>query len=49
MQSSSVGKKIIYEGVHSRSDKVVNVTVPKDISGILRVYIDDKWDSEMPI
>ncbi|MBR4110328.1 MAG: Stk1 family PASTA domain-containing Ser/Thr kinase [Clostridia bacterium] len=47
VQSSSVGKKIIYEGVHSRNDKTVNVTIPKGLSGMLRVYIDDKLDSEM--
>ncbi|MBO5179210.1 MAG: Stk1 family PASTA domain-containing Ser/Thr kinase [Clostridia bacterium] len=47
VQSSSVGKKIIYEGVHSRDDKIVNVTIPEGLSGMLRVYIDDKLDSEM--
>ena len=47
VQSSSVGKKIIYEGVHSRNDKIVNVTIPEGLSGMLRVYIDDKLDSEM--
>ena len=49
VQSSLLGKKIIYENMHSRSDGTVNVTIPKGVSGMLRVYIDDKLDSEMTI
>ncbi len=49
LQGSSIGKQILYEGVHSREDKVVNVPVDKNLSGMLRVYIDDKLDSEMLI
>lgn len=49
LQGTSIGKQILYEGVHSRSDKVVEVPVDKDVSGMLRVYVDDKLDSEMLI
>lgn len=49
LQGTSIGKQILYEGVHSRSDKTVEVPVDKDASGMLRVYIDDKLDSEMLI
>ena len=49
LQGSSIGKQILYEGVHSREDKVVNIPVAKNLSGMLRVYIDDKLDSEMLI
>lgn len=49
LQGTSIGKQILYEGVHSRSDKAVDVLVDKDVSGMLRVYVDDKLDSEMLI
>ncbi len=49
LQGTSIGKQILYEGVHSRSDKSVEVSVDKDVSGMLRVYVDDKLDSEMLI
>lgn len=47
LQGTSIGKKILHEGVHSRDEKKVSVTLPKGASGVLRVYIDDKLDSEM--
>ena len=43
------GKKILYEGTHSRSDGSIQVDVPKGITGLLRVYIDDELVTENAI
>ena len=42
-------RKVIYEKTHKRSDGLIEVKYPADATGILRVYIDDKFDSEQVI
>ena len=41
------GRTTIYEGTHSRSEGTITITYPADATGLLRVLIDDKVDSEM--
>ena len=47
LQGDITGRKILYEGNHSRSDGKIQVAVPKDAIGLLKVYIDGEVDSEM--
>jgi len=47
LQGDITGKKILYEGIHTRADKKVNVEIPNDAIGLLKVYIDGEVDSEM--
>lgn len=47
LQGDITGKKILYEGTHTRADKKVKVDIPKDAIGLLKVYIDGEVDSEM--
>ena len=47
LQGDIMGKRILYEATHSRSDGKIKVPVEKDASGLIRVYIDGKVDSEM--
>lgn len=42
-----LGNKILYEGEHKRSDGKIKVAVPKKATGLIRVYIDNEFDSEM--
>lgn len=44
-----VGKRIEYEGVHSRSEEKIKIKVTKEIGAMLTVYIDGKIDSQMVI
>ena len=44
-----VGKRIEYEGTHSRSEEKIKIKVTKEIGAMLTVYIDDKVDSQMLI
>lgn len=44
-----IGKRIEYEGVHSRSEKIMKIKVTKEIGAMLTVYIDGKVDSQMVI
>ena len=41
------GRTNIYEGTHNRDEGVIEVPYPGDATGMIRVYIDDKLDSEM--
>lgn len=47
LQGDITGKKILYEGTHTRADKKVNVEIPNGAMGLLKVYIDGEVDSEM--
>ena len=47
LQGDITGKKILHEAIHSRSDGTIQVAVPKDAFGLLKVYIDGEVDSEM--
>jgi len=44
-----IGKRIEYEGTHSRSEEILKIKVTKEIGAMLNVYIDDKLDSQMLI
>jgi len=44
-----IGKRIEYEGTHSRSEGILKIKVTKEIGAMLTVYIDDKVDSQMLI
>lgn len=44
-----VGKRVEYEGVHSRSEEKIKIKVTKEIGAMLTVYIDGKIDSQMVI
>jgi len=46
---SILGKRIEYEGVHSRKEESVKIKVTKEIGAMLTVYIDNKIDSQMLI
>jgi serine/threonine-protein kinase len=41
------GRTNIYEGTHNRDEGIIEVPYPGDATGMIRVYIDDKLDSEM--
>ena len=50
LQSSVLGTKILHEEVHQRKEGKITVTLPEGSEGsMLKVYIDDKVDSEMVI
>lgn len=44
-----IGKRIEYEGTHSRNEGVLKIKVTKEIGAMLTVYIDNKMDSQMLI
>lgn len=44
-----LGKRIEYEGTHSRSEEKIKIKVTKEIGAMLTVYIDGKIDSQMVI
>ena len=44
-----IGKRIEYEGTHSRAEEMITIKVTKEIGAMLSVYIDDKLDSQMLI
>lgn len=44
-----IGKRIEYEGVHSRNEGVLKIKVTKEIGAMLTVYIDGKADTQMLI
>ena len=43
------GNRILYEGQHKRSDGKIEVPVSKKSTGLVRVYIDNEFDTEMVI
>lgn len=44
-----IGKRIEYEGTHSRSEGMLKIKVTKEVGAMLTVYIDNKVDSQMLI
>lgn len=46
---SIIGKRIEYEGTHSRNEGTLKIKVTKEIGAMLTVYIDNKIDSQMVI
>ena len=44
-----MGKRIEYEGTHSRSEGVLKIKVTKEIGAMLTVYIDGEADTQMLI
>ncbi len=44
-----IGKRIEYEGTHSRSEGTLKIKVTKEVGAMLTVYIDNKVDSQMLI
>lgn len=44
-----IGKRVEYEGTHSRSEGTIKVKVTKEVGAMLTVYIDNKMDSQMLI
>lgn len=46
LQGASVGTRVEYEGVHSRADGKINIDITNAPGAYLKLYIDDKLDSE---
>lgn len=44
-----IGKRVEYEGIHSRNEKVLKIKITKEIGAMLTVYIDNQIDSQMLI
>lgn len=44
-----IGKRIEYEGTHSRSEGMLKIKVTKEVGAMLTVYIDGKPDTQMVI
>lgn len=44
-----IGKRIEYEGIHTRSEEMLKIKVTKEVGAMLTVYIDNKIDSQMLI
>lgn len=44
-----IGKRIEYEGTHTRNEESLKVKVTKEVGAMLNVYIDNKLDSQMLI
>lgn len=44
-----IGKRIEYEGTHSRAEEMLTIKVTREVGAMLSVYIDDKLDSQMLI
>ncbi len=40
------GRTLIYEGLHSRKDGIIEIPYPADATGILSIYINDELNSE---
>lgn len=50
LQSAILGTKILHEEVHQRKEGKLNITLPEKSEGsMIKVYVDDKLDSEMVI
>ena len=44
-----IGKRVEYEGTHSRNESILKVKVTREVGAMLTVYIDNKLDSQMLI
>ncbi|MBO5142906.1 MAG: hypothetical protein J6C46_07975 [Clostridia bacterium] len=44
-----IGKRVEYEGTHSRNEGILKVKVTREVGAMLTVYIDNKLDSQMLI
>lgn len=44
-----IGKRVEYEGTHTRKDGMIRIKVTKEVGAMINVYIDNKIDSQMLI